>query len=680
MGAWIASAGAMVAGVSLKAAAILALALGLSLALRRRSARARYLLWSAAIAGALALPLLALCLPGWRVEVPWPVEVAATPTSATPAAAVLVDESPRRAGAPELQPLELDEIDPRPTVPATASPDRPPSIDRWRTGAFLAWLAGAVAVFVWLLAGLAHAARVSARALPLDGERWRRLTVGAASRAGFTGAIVLKSSREVSTPMTWGLSFGGLTPGRRGRGVILLPEGAEAWSEDCLRTVLLHEMLHLARGDWPLQLLAQAACAVYWWNPLAWLAARHHAVERERSCDEAVVTCGTAPGDYATHLLEVASFFKSRDAGPLVSLSMVRRGQLEGRVMRILSQDPARRGHRRSSGGRRLPLTLTASAIVVALATVEIGPAPVAGESESGRSSFWRQTDGRHNFQIRDDGFSLDVESWGDVDFDAETTSLSPGSRLAVETRDDVSSQQLRITADDAGELTYEWRAGGQTRPFDDQARAWLRAVTSFTAGKMEISRLRGEVSSLRGEISSLRGQESALRGEISSVRGQESALRGQISSIRGEISSLRGKISSIRGRESALKGEISSLRGEISSLRAQRRRAPFPAGDSDEELRRSIEETHALIDRRIAEIEDQIAEIEAEIAAFDAAGKISEVQAEIAELDVDGKAAAIRAEIEALDVDAKIAEIQRRQVDPAYRELRQIMRRIAGG
>ena len=68
--------------------------------------------------------------------------------------------------------------------------------------------------------------------------------------------------------------------------VILLPADADSWGEDRLRAVLLHELAHIRRNDWESRLIAQIMCAVYWFNPLVWFAARRMQVEAERACDD----------------------------------------------------------------------------------------------------------------------------------------------------------------------------------------------------------------------------------------------------------------------------------------------------------------------------------------------------------------------------------------------------------
>ena len=62
----------------------------------------------------------------------------------------------------------------------------------------------------------------------------------------------------------------------------------------------------MKRRDCLTHLLAQAACALYWFNPLAWMAVKRVRTERERACDDLVLASGTRGSDYADQLLEMA--------------------------------------------------------------------------------------------------------------------------------------------------------------------------------------------------------------------------------------------------------------------------------------------------------------------------------------------------------------------------------------
>ena len=81
-------------------------------------------------------------------------------------------------------------------------------------------------------------------------------------------------------PLVWGIV----------RPVIVLPVASRPWSAARLRTVLLHELIHVQRRDLLAQVMAQAACCLYWFHPLAWIAAR----EQRRNANAPATTpcCG----------------------------------------------------------------------------------------------------------------------------------------------------------------------------------------------------------------------------------------------------------------------------------------------------------------------------------------------------------------------------------------------------
>jgi bla regulator protein blaR1 len=150
-----------------------------------------------------------------------------------------------------------------------------------------------------------------------------------AAEAGVSRTVHLMLSPGVSSPVTYGV----LQP------AIVLPEDAVEWGIEDLQRALTHEIEHVRRGDWLVQLLSRLACALYWFHPLAWIAARRLALESERACDDAVLRANVAPEGYAEQLVLLAR--RMQRAGESAAVAMAGKSLLFARVHSIL--DPHQR-------------------------------------------------------------------------------------------------------------------------------------------------------------------------------------------------------------------------------------------------------------------------------------------------------------------------------------------------
>jgi TonB family protein len=150
----------------------------------------------------------------------------------------------------------------------------------------------------------------------------------------------------VNSPLTWGAL----------RPVILLPAYIEAWSEEKREVVLRHERAHIHRRDWLWQLFAQVVTAVFWFHPMAWLAASRLRQEAELATDDLVLAAGAESSDYAAQLLEVARHLGRRFPSGAVAVTMVRSSALTERITAIL--DAARV---RARAGRALRAAIMAA-------------------------------------------------------------------------------------------------------------------------------------------------------------------------------------------------------------------------------------------------------------------------------------------------------------------------------
>jgi TonB family protein len=225
------------------------------------------------------------------------------------------------------------------------------------------WIAGAVLGLGVLLAGMAWLQWQTARAVDA-GTRWRELCETIATDLGVAAPVRVVKTGRPSLLVTWGVR----------RHVILLPTGAAAWSDDRKRLVLVHELSHVMRRDWLTQVVAEGARALYWMNPLFWIACARLRIESERACDDVVLGFGIDAASYATHLVDLARSFRNRRW--LAAPSIARPSTLERRVVAMLNPELNRRPVPRR---RKL-----AAAVMVLLAALPIAAATGGAGAPSG--------------------------------------------------------------------------------------------------------------------------------------------------------------------------------------------------------------------------------------------------------------------------------------------------------
>ncbi len=342
--------------------------------LRRRTAAARHLLWTLALVSAMVLPALSLALPRWQVPL-----VTLESAEILPAAPEVAVALPIEVSAPAA-PLRRANVGPNLSAPGE-TPSRQSIAPRLSFSAalLLIWAFGATLVLGRLALGFAAVGWMSRRTERVTDAPWLPLARELAAELGVSPRITFLQSRRASMPMAWGIF----------RPAVVMPDDADNWPADRLRIVLLHELAHVKRRDCLTHMLAQVACAFYWFNPLVWMAARHVRTERERACDDLVLAAGTRGADYADQLLDIARVMRAgRFPGVMAgaSLAMAHRSQLEGRLMAILDPTVPRSGLSRL---RTAGATVVFACAVMPLASMQpwvyaaegqtTDPRPVAG-------------------------------------------------------------------------------------------------------------------------------------------------------------------------------------------------------------------------------------------------------------------------------------------------------------
>jgi beta-lactamase regulating signal transducer with metallopeptidase domain len=353
-----------------KATLLLVAALVATISLRRSTAGARHLVWLAALVGVLALPLLSR-IPSLKVGILPNVFGSATPTALAPVVARDVT-----AATPS----------PSPTVAAVFSTEETRAVSGGVAGGIsggvaggvanalpaltttgysilamiaFAWASVALGLVGWLIAGAISVRRIVANARELTSPDWTTPLCEVADRLDLDvpPRIVISDAIEMA------FACRALTP------TIVLPASAETWTDDRRRAVLFHELAHIKRHDLLGHTLGRLACALYWFHPLVWTAAKRLRAESERACDDLVLTCGARPSEYAQHLLDMVTNVRDHGA-PIMALPMARKKEFEGRMLAIL--DPA---IRRASPGRLQAAAVVATLGVLSLTVAAVSPA-----------------------------------------------------------------------------------------------------------------------------------------------------------------------------------------------------------------------------------------------------------------------------------------------------------------
>ena len=283
------------------AAIVLGVGLAVAVMARRGSASLRHAVLASAIGCALLMPVFEMWLPQLPV-----VRVSVSETWSSGAT------------------LGSDAI----TIPfATVDSPRRQAGMSWIQWLAALWVSGAIVMAVSLAASFFHLRRLKARCVPVTG-RWRELTDELAAACGINRRVRLLQSDRAPLLVTCGL----IQP------AIILPAGSASWSDDRRRAVLRHELAHIQRQDVAVQLIGEVLRVVQWINPLVWVACRRLRQESEYACDDAVLSSGVEPTEYAAHLLAIARHLSGRQFAWPSATAIAHPSTLERRIVAMLHQ------------------------------------------------------------------------------------------------------------------------------------------------------------------------------------------------------------------------------------------------------------------------------------------------------------------------------------------------------
>lgn len=303
--------------IAVRGSIVLAVGWLVCAALHRRAPALRHAVLAATLTAAPLAAPLGMLLPSVPLLRPDAVRVTRLPWAEVPAS-----PAPALAAPPSAVHAVAVAAAPRSTSPGLPIP-------RWTRLAAGLWVVGTALLLGSLVVSVVRLARATRASRPVVQPEWDAALAAVAQVAGVTRAVSLRESPRADLLATWGWR----------RPCVLIPTNALDWPRDRIDIVLGHELAHVGRLDWIWQMHATVIRAVFWWNPLAWIACRQMALESERACDDAVLALGVAPHTYAEQLLAVARALHMAPSLPAVAVSMARPSTLQRRIAAMLNPD-----------------------------------------------------------------------------------------------------------------------------------------------------------------------------------------------------------------------------------------------------------------------------------------------------------------------------------------------------
>jgi GWxTD domain-containing protein len=208
------------------------------------------------------------------------------------------------------------------------------------------WIAGVVAFHLRALAGWLAARRLRRSGVCCAPSDWDARLARLASRLRISHPVSLLESSLADTPLV----IAHLRP------VILVPVGLLAGlPPDQVEAILAHELAHILRRDYLVNLLQTFVEGLFFYHPAVWWVSRVISAERENCCDDiAIAVCG----DARSYAAALAALEQNRFAARELALAATG-GRVVDRIRRIL-KDQER---------TRIGLAPLAFAIVLSLAT-----------------------------------------------------------------------------------------------------------------------------------------------------------------------------------------------------------------------------------------------------------------------------------------------------------------------
>ncbi|MFC5577839.1 M56 family metallopeptidase [Lysobacter niabensis] len=238
----------------------------------------------------------------------------------------------------------------------------------WRVDDALPWIValwaiGACVLSLRMAMGVWWIQRLCASPQDPGQAAWQARLDALAARFGLRGTIALRLVDSLATPASVGWW----------RPVVLLPTALlTRMPVELIEALLAHELAHIRRHDYLVNLLQGAVEAMLFYHPATWWLSRQIRIEREHIADQLAVAVTGEPRRLAVALSELSGCLAS--ASPTPSLVLAAHG---GRLMSRI-EHLVRPGLRRNGGRIAFPLIGLATACLAFYAHAQVKGDPPA--------------------------------------------------------------------------------------------------------------------------------------------------------------------------------------------------------------------------------------------------------------------------------------------------------------
>jgi beta-lactamase regulating signal transducer with metallopeptidase domain len=191
------------------------------------------------------------------------------------------------------------------------------------------WLIGALLFTIRMLGGFIFLNRLKTKSKLIEDSTLLSSLDHLCKQLKIKGKVLLKQSEAISSPLVMGV----LKP------VIIFPLGLiQALPTEQIEAILLHELAHIKRNDFLINIVINVLQVVYFYHPAFWWLNAQLDDEREYDCDESTVMLTSNPLVLAKALTRISEF-NLQPSSPALAFAG-RKNQMLKRIKRIVQRQP----------------------------------------------------------------------------------------------------------------------------------------------------------------------------------------------------------------------------------------------------------------------------------------------------------------------------------------------------